>query len=86
MSWPADPRAAFNEPLTVEYAVLPKSNGEMIPLGAASWADWDQRGRLVVARDGRLCELDQSAGLREIADFNPQEPDPQASPPHARVW
>jgi hypothetical protein len=86
MSWPADPSAAFNDPLSIEYALLRESDGDMIPVGAASWADWDQRGRLVLAKDGRLFEWKAPDRFVEIADFNTQEPDPAPSPPDTRIW
>ena len=49
--------------------------------GEATWADWDHRGRLVVARDGRLWVWNAAAGLSMIEDFNGQVPDPQPAPP-----
>jgi hypothetical protein len=55
-------------------------------LGDATWADWDQRGRLVLARDGRLIEVALDGSERVIEDFNGQTPDPQPSPAWARRW
>lgn len=76
--------AAYGGPFVVEYALL--SGDEIVPLGQATWADWDQRGRLVVAKDGCLWDV-RSSGERElIADFNHQTPDPAPSPDWARVW
>lgn len=63
-----------------------QSAGDITPLGRATWADWDHRGRLIVARDGRLTEWRGAGDERVIADFNGQAPDPQPSPPDARVW
>lgn len=68
-----------------EFAVLSPS-GEVQALGPARWADWDQRGRLLLARDGKLLEWRDGGGLREIADLNAQTPHPAPSPPEARVW
>lgn len=67
----------------VEYALL--DNGDMRPLGRATWADWDHRGRLIMAQDGRLIECGTDGGRREIADFNDQTPNPQPSPAWARL-
>lgn len=77
---------AFGGPHVVEYAVLVKAMDDMIPLGRATWADWDQRGRLVIARNGRLFSSDASGNLDEIADFNGQTPDPQPPPEWALAW
>jgi hypothetical protein len=68
----------------VEYALL--DDGEVRPLGRGTWADWDHRGRLIIAQDGRLLEYQRDGNLREIADFNGQTPDPQPSPAWAREW
>jgi hypothetical protein len=46
----------------------------MTPLGRAPWADFDHRGRLIVAQDGRLCEWTPAGGMRVIEDFNDQRP------------
>lgn len=60
---------------------------EMRPLGLATWADWDQRGRLVVAQAGRLLEFSrQGTPIREITDLNPLRPDPQPAPAWAITW
>lgn len=66
-------------PYIVEYDVL-GDDGSMTRIGQASWADWDHRGRLVLARDGRLGSWDEGSGFRPIEDFNPQVPDPQPAP------
>jgi hypothetical protein len=56
------------------------------PLGVATWCDWDHGGRLVIARDGRLCGLSVDGEQTLIEDFNGQAPDPQPSPPQASRW
>jgi hypothetical protein len=78
--------AAYGGPFVVEYALLPVSGDEIVPLGQATWADWDQRGRLVVAKDGCLWDVRLSGDPELIADFNHQTPDPAPSPDCARVW
>jgi hypothetical protein len=77
---------AFGGPHVVEYAVLVKALDDMIPFGRATWADWDQQGRLVIARNGRLFSWDSSGYIDEIADFNGQTPDPQPPPEWALTW
>lgn len=67
-----------------EYALLDK--GELRPLSIATWADWDHRGRLIIAQDGRLLEIEVDGNRREIEDFSGQTPDPQPSPAWARDW
>jgi hypothetical protein len=67
-----------------EYALIDR--GELRSLGVATWADWDHRGRLIIAQDGRLIEYERDGALRQIADFNDQSPDPQPSPDWARDW
>ena len=57
-----------------------------IALGPASWADWDQRGRFVLAREGRLFQRTSAGELIEIADFNDQQPEPAPAPAWARTW
>lgn len=61
-------------------------DGEVEVLGRATWADFDHAGRLLMARDGRIIEWQQGGELREIADFNGQEPFPEAPPAWARKW
>ena len=76
---------AYGGRYVIEYAVRTEPGGPEIELGRATWADWDQRGRLIVARDGRLLHW-QPTGITEIADFNDQTPDPQPAPAWATDW
>jgi hypothetical protein len=76
----------YGGPYIVEYAVRAEHQGAVIPLGQATWADWDQQGRLVIAQQGRLLHWQPTGTPRELADFNPQTPAPAASPPRARTW
>ncbi len=59
-------------------------------LAGAAWADWDQRGRLVFARDGRLFALPaEDIGHNEpweLADLNGHKPEPMEAPEWAKVW
>lgn len=58
-------------------------------LARVEWADFDQSGRLVFVRDGRLFAGERTqSGFeeREIADFNANKPEPVAAPEWARKW
>jgi len=77
---------AYGGPHVVEYAVMDRAKDELIPLVSATWADWDQRGRLVVAKEGRLHHWELPRTLHEIANFNPHEPVPEPAPDRASVW
>jgi hypothetical protein len=76
---------AYGGRYVIEYAVRTNPDGQEVELGRATWADWDQRGRLIVARDGRLMHW-QPSGFTDIADFNDQTPDPQPAPAHVTDW
>ena len=56
----------------------------------ASWVDWDQQGRLVFARDGKIFagEISSNCRMREklIADLNPNKPESRAPPEWAARW
>jgi hypothetical protein len=77
---------AYGGPYRVEYAVRAEPGAEPTPLGPATWADWDQRGRLVLARDGALFHWEAPGTLRRIADFNDQTPEPAPAPAWAETW
>jgi hypothetical protein len=77
---------AYGGPFVVEYALVPVAGDEIVPLGPATWADWDQTGRLVLARDGCLWNALPAGESTLIADFNDQTPDPTPSPEWARSW
>ena len=71
----------------IHYGVWDESERREVPLGRATWADWDQRGRLVLARDGQLLQANVQTGSVElIADFNGRTPDPQPAPDEALAW
>ncbi len=71
-------------PYEVSYR-LEHDDGTNTDLGTATWADWDQRGRLVLAREGKLFVFG-AKGFEEIADFNDQEPLPEPAPAWAMQW
>jgi hypothetical protein len=69
-----------------DYAVRDQRDGSLTDLGAATWGAWDARGRLCIARDGKLYAGPAPDTLVEIADFNGQAPSPGPSPEFARRW
>jgi hypothetical protein len=56
----------------------------------AEWADWDQRGRLIIARAGKLLVgiYTRRKGLQfeELADFNANRPRSVEAPEWAKHW
>jgi hypothetical protein len=72
-----------------EFAVL-DAKAFSIQLVEASWADWDQQGRLTFARGGRIFEghidADGSLGERELFDLNVDKPTRSVSPEWAQRW
>lgn len=77
----------FGGPYSVDYSLWDETAGRERRIGEAAWADFDHRGRLIVARDGRLLDwpLDGDPA-RPIADFNDQAPDPQPPPADMLAW
>jgi hypothetical protein len=61
-----------------------------VPLDGVQWADWDRRGRLLVATtDGRLQVRSGGTTERNVAwevDLSRDEPDPKPPPDEARRW
>jgi hypothetical protein len=86
-----NPRA-YGGPHVVEYALRDEAHDEIVPLRDATWADWDHRGRLVLASHGRLQQWrpggpgNPAGSMNQLADFNPHTPLPAPSPPQARQW
>jgi hypothetical protein len=81
---------ACGGPYLPDFAVRSVSDGGIRELGPATWADWDHRGRVVLARDGCLfqCALYGDDGVEPhlIHDFNDDRPRPIESPPEASSW
>jgi hypothetical protein len=84
--WSALDFGAYGGRYDIEYLVRGLPDDREASLGHATWADWDQQGRLVLARDGRLWQWDATETPREIADFNSQMPEPQPAPAWALEW
>jgi hypothetical protein len=73
---------------TLAYSLLDFTPaGGTNPLAGATWADWDQQGRLVFAKEGRLFGV--RPGIWEpqlLADFNTDRPKRLPPPEWARTW
>jgi hypothetical protein len=72
------------------FKVLDQNGQPLIDPAGVEWADWDQQGRLVVLRKGKLLvgsEV-QANGyvLHELSDFNDQKPQPLVAPKWATSW
>ena len=72
------------------FAVRSPDRQTEIPLPKATWVDWDQRGRLVLARDGCIVaatwDADGQITEQLLADFNSTKPAPIAAPAWANEW
>ncbi len=69
--------------------IVKNKTGEKVLLSDATWADFDQQGRLVLAKEGKLFAATLDNGdlkLTELADFNGSKPDPQPAPDWAQKW
>lgn len=73
-----------------EFAVRPVKQSLMTEIARASWADWDQQGRLVFARDGKIfaASIRDNESLAEdlLIDLNQSRPEPLAPPEWATKW
>ena len=78
----------FNVPR--RYILIEKNTGAEIPLDAATWADWDHKGRFALASYGKLLVGDITAQgvkiTRTISDFNVMKPSSVYAPPWAARW
>jgi hypothetical protein len=75
---------------TDSYKIIDDDATSEIPIDHACWADWDQRGRLVFTRHGKVFagEFDAQGRMtpRELADFNADTFEPREAPAWAREW
>lgn len=68
--------ASYGRPRTEPFSLIEK-NGTAVPIAGAQWADLDQLGRLVFAREGRLYRASINKGAlreHELVDLNTQQP------------
>lgn len=81
---------AYGGPGVLVFSLRQVSAGKMTDLGPGTWADWDHRDRLILAREGTLLhyELSEEGGFlpRLIYDFNGDRPLAIQSPPEASSW
>ncbi len=76
-------------PSIYEYALADQTSGRETPIEGANWADWDQQGRLVYARDGQIfAQAPDQIGrfARPLADFNDQVFEEIPTPLSASRW
>ncbi len=76
-------------PHLFEFFYVDGITGHYYSLENATWADFDQQGRLVLAKEGKLFVGTIDNGdlqLTELADFNANKPDPQPAPDWAQKW
>lgn len=73
-----------------EFSVSDRNKLHVTVIDRASWADWDQKARVIFARDGKAFagKLNDNGvwSETELADFNSSRPQPMLSPPHAKKW
>jgi hypothetical protein len=73
-----------------EFAVRSVKQPFVREIDRASWADWDQRGRLVFARDGKIFagSIKDNGHFTEerLIDLNPSKPTPLPAPEWAIKW
>lgn len=71
------------------YSISTDEGKTQTVLKDVNWADFDQQGRLVFAKEGKLLAGTLDNGnlqLTELADFNGNKPDPQPAPDWAQKW
>lgn len=83
-------RSLSNTTYSERFAVTNQLTGAQTLLDDVGFASWDQRGRLVFVRDGKLfaghATDDNEPAVDELADFNSQTPYTIESPEWARSW
>lgn len=79
----------FGDDLILHYVVIDEHTNDSYPIENATWADWDQQGRLVYISRGLLLGQQIRPELntaRVIADLNAQAPSSVITPDWARKW
>jgi hypothetical protein len=73
-----------------KFSVRHDEKTSWTPITRASWADWDQNGRLVFCRDGKVLtsqpDRNELGEETELADFNASKPEPVPPPRAATIW
>lgn len=74
----------------MQFTVSRNTGKEILTIDGARWADWDHRGRLVVAQGGQLlaCEPhgEKLTKPRVLADFTANTPGPVPPAGWATTW
>ena len=72
----------------VEHALLDPKGRALAPLGRAEWADFDEKGDLLFARDGRIFRAKRArlGEPRELFDLRDRAFARRIAPPWARQW
>jgi hypothetical protein len=90
MNWLASDFKGAGSPYVLEFTTNGRGASRKVSLNGVEWADWDQRGRLVFARRGKICVLRDTKSPKgecvELADFNTARPEAIEAPPEAREW
>jgi hypothetical protein len=76
-------------PLHFGFALLRASDGELVEILDAQWADWDRAGRLVYSQGGKLFAVrakGESLNAIQLADFTDDKPIRVVGPPWASRW
>lgn len=75
---------------TEAFCVTDRKGSYERKIPGASWADWDQRGRLVFLRGGKVFAADSSEkgsqGETLLADLNRSKSEPIVAPYQATIW
>jgi hypothetical protein len=73
-----------------EFVVVSKKGSMARNVERAGWVDWDQQGRLVFVKDGRIfrgdINADGSITERQLLDLNSSKPGPLVPPHWATTW
>jgi len=72
-----------------EFMLIDRETGDEMSLENVTWADWDQNGRLVLAKAGKIMVATFVSGemsLTELVDFNAHQPEPVIAPEWATQW
>jgi hypothetical protein len=73
-----------------DFAVRNLQQVLLTTIARASWVDWDQQGRLVIGRDGKIfaASINEGGRLAEelLVDLNPLKPMPLPTPEWATKW
>lgn len=73
------------------FSVVGRDGCPLADTAGVSWADWEQHGKLVLLKEGKLLIATQTAGeqvyrVRELADFSTRTPEPIVPPAWATQW